>query len=434
MNKEAIPNPNAVQAGTTLNLPSKRSVNKAPDANAFMSTQAAAKRRTQTQPRFNAGGLYADYLSPGSQSTAKRAPNRNANTAGFNMDLLSTSVNKAARGDYGVTLGTWSPSSGVQTGVSTQEKASALSHSKELAAVDARTVQMNAQAAQRHQAAAQTETRANQTQTAAAREEASPLDTPNAVQRRGGVEKLGESAATTSLANQNDLTSDSPSGAVGQDARSATANAHARADAANTARTRGEARHEAATRHANGKGKAKFGEKGNVLDSNGDKVGVSFDRFGRATSVGGQKVNANQTNKARNKDGSYSFDADGNGAGDAGGTVICTELYRQGLIDKHVYRADQRFGLRLLRNDPDVITGYHLWAKPVVRLMRKSPLFTQVIFKSVGEAWAREMSLREGLNGFGTVRGKLVIAVGIPACRMIGRMLATCSTGERTLV
>ena len=432
LNKEAIPNPNAVQAGTTLNLPNKQRVNKAlaPDANAFMGAPVATKRRAQTQPRFNAGGLYTDYLSAGSKSTAKRGPNRNANTAGFNMDLLSTSANKAARGDYGVTLGSWSPSGGVQTGVSTQEKASARSRSKELAAVDARTAQMNAQAAQRHQAAAQAETRANQTQTAAAREEAVPLDTPNAVQRRGGVEKLGESAASATLASQNDLTS----GAVGQDARSATANAHARANAANTARTRGEARHEAATRHANGKGKAKFGEKGNVLDSNGDKVGVSFDRFGRATSVGGQKVNANQTNKARNKDGSYSFDADGNGAGDAGGTVICTELYRQGLIDKHVYRADQRFGLRLLRNDPDVITGYHLWAKPVVRLMRKSPLFTQVIFKSVGEAWAREMSLREGLNGFGTVRGKLVIAVGIPACRMIGRMLTTCSTGERTLV
>ena len=431
LNKETIPNPNAVQAGTTLNLPSKRSVNKAPDANAFMSTQAAAKRRTQTQPRFNAGGLYTDYLSPGSQSTAKRAPNRNANTAGFNMDLLSTSVNKAARGDYGVTLGGWSPSSGVQTDASTQEKASARGHSKELAAVDARTDRELAQQA-RQAAAAKVQSNQDQPPHATNKEEAQ-VGTPSPA-RRASVEKLGESVATTSLENQNDLTSDSANAAAGQGQRAANASARARADAATTAKERGAARHEAATRTANGQDTARYGEKGNVLDVNGDKVGVGFDRFGRATSVGNRSVNANQTNQARNKDGTYSFDADGNGAGDAGGTVICTELYRQGLIDKHVYRAGQRFGLRLLRNDPDVITSYHLWAKPVVRLMRKSPLFTQIVYKSVGEAWAREMSLREGLNGFGTVRGKLVIAVGIPACRMIGRMLATCSTGERTLV
>jgi len=237
------------------------------------------------------------------------------------------------------------------------------------------------------------------------------------------VEKLGESAAAASVANENDLTSDSAKAAPGQGQRAANAGGRAGADGATTAKERGAARHEAATRTANGQDKAKFGEKGNVLDSNGDKVGVSFDRFGRATSVGNRSVNANQTNQARNKDGTYSFDADGNGAGDAGGTVICTELYRQGLIDKHVYRADQRFGLRLLRNDPDVIAGYHFWAKSVVRLMRKSPLFTLIVYKSVGETWAREMSLREGLNGFGTVRGKLVIAIGIPTCRMIGRML-----------
>ncbi|HEY9078809.1 hypothetical protein [Magnetovibrio sp.] len=107
LNKETIPNPNAVQAGTTLNLPNKRSVNKAqaPDANAFMTTQAAPTRRAQTQPRLAAGGYVKDYVSAGPQPAAKRTATRNANTAGFNMDLLSTSAHKAARGDYSVTLG-----------------------------------------------------------------------------------------------------------------------------------------------------------------------------------------------------------------------------------------------------------------------------------------------------------------------------------------
>ncbi|HEY9078810.1 hypothetical protein [Magnetovibrio sp.] len=299
--------------------------------------------------------------------------------------------------------------------------------------VDARTDRQLAQQA-RQAAAAKVQTNQDQAPRAADEEEAL-VSTPSPA-RRARVEKLGESAATTSLANQNDLTSDSANAAPGsanQSARAANANAHARANAATTAKERGAARHEAATRTANGQDTARYGEKGNVLDSNGDTVGVSFDRFGRATSVGGQKVNANQTNQARNKDGTYSFDADGNGAGDAGGTVICTELYRQGLIDKHVYRADQRFGLRLLRNDPDVIAGYHFWAQSVVHLMRKSRLFTQIVYKSVGEAWAREMALREGLNGIGTVRGKLVIAIGIPVCRAIGRALTALRKGASQL-
>ncbi len=128
------------------------------------------------------------------------------------------------------------------------------------------------------------------------------------------------------------------------------------------------------------------------------------------------------------------FEEQGTGSSNSGSTVICTELYRQGLLEKEVYWADQRFGARLAQDDPHVIAGYHFWAKPVVRLMRKSRLFSLLIFKTLAEPWAKEMSAREGVNGFGTLRGKVLMAVGLPLCRTIGRILAAAQArAEKTV-
>ena len=142
-------------------------------------------------------------------------------------------------------------------------------------------------------------------------------------------------------------------------------------------------------------------------------------------------VNPGQVNKARNKDGTYSVDKDGNGAGNAGGTVICTELYHQNLLPLDVYMADQRYGLHLERTDPYVIAGYHFWAKPVVRLMQKSKVFTHILNKTLADPWAKEMVVKKGGNGIGTVRGKVLFALGLPVCRLIGRMLEFIANKDR---
>lgn len=165
------------------------------------------------------------------------------------------------------------------------------------------------------------------------------------------------------------------------------------------------------------------------LNRSGHLTGIgTYDANGKPNKD--TKVNPNQKNKARNKDGTYSVDSDGNGAGDAGGTVICTELHAQGLLPHDVYRADQRFGFRMMRDDPYVIAGYHLWAKPVVKLMRKSKLFTHILNTTLAEAWAKEMVVREGLNGVGTLRGRVLFAIGLPVCRAIGRMLEAYNRRE----
>ena len=149
----------------------------------------------------------------------------------------------------------------------------------------------------------------------------------------------------------------------------------------------------------------------------------SLGRGGQLSSVGGQKANANQKNRAANKDGSYSLDAEGNGAGDAGGTVICTELYHQSFLPLDVFIEDQRYGAWIEKNDPYVMIGYHFLAKPVVRLMQRSPLFTQVLYTTLAKPWAVEMVVKQGGNGFGSVRGKVLFSLGLPICRWIGKML-----------
>lgn len=135
----------------------------------------------------------------------------------------------------------------------------------------------------------------------------------------------------------------------------------------------------------------------------------TLNKAGHLTHIDGVSVKANQANIAKNLDGSYSLDKDGKGSGDAGGTVICTELFEQGLLPRDVYMVDQRYGLRLMRDDPYVMSGYHFLAKPVVKLMRRSRLFTHILNRALAEAWAKEMVVREGLNGIGTLRGKVLL-------------------------
>ena len=86
-----------------------------------------------------------------------------------------------------------------------------------------------------------------------------------------------------------------------------------------------------------------------------------------------------------------------------------------------VYAADQRFGLHLAKNDPHTMTGYHIWAEPLADAMKTSRLLTLIVHHSFAKAWAQEMFAREVITEKGSLRGKLLIAVGIPFCRWIGK-------------
>ena len=99
------------------------------------------------------------------------------------------------------------------------------------------------------------------------------------------------------------------------------------------------------------------------------------------------------------------------------GTVICSELYRQGKMPYDVYLKDMQYGYGLSQSKPEVIEGYHLLAKPVVKLMKKSKLFSEII-KYPALSWANHIAgIKPSLFGI------LCQTVGESFCGLVGKML-----------
>lgn len=74
-----------------------------------------------------------------------------------------------------------------------------------------------------------------------------------------------------------------------------------------------------------------------------------------------------------------------------GGTVICTELHRQGLLDDKIYALDAEFGKQYRKDNLDAYRGYLIAAAPVVKLMKKSPNFARAI-AIVAKPWYSHMA------------------------------------------
>lgn len=106
-----------------------------------------------------------------------------------------------------------------------------------------------------------------------------------------------------------------------------------------------------------------------------------------------------------------------NPSGLFGMKAICTELYQQGKMPYNVYLADMQYGHKISLERPEVLDGYHLWARPTVRLMRKSPLFTNLI-KYPALSWANHIA---GIKP--SLFGSLCQTVGEAACGLLGKMI-----------
>lgn len=102
----------------------------------------------------------------------------------------------------------------------------------------------------------------------------------------------------------------------------------------------------------------------------------------------------------------------GKTSGDKSGTVLCTELRKQGLMDWETYRADVLYGESL---PPEVIHGYHRWGKPVASLMRRSPRLTRFLAPVI-LLWAKQ------IKGERSFAGRLMLKLGVPLCGALGRI------------
>ncbi len=123
--------------------------------------------------------------------------------------------------------------------------------------------------------------------------------------------------------------------------------------------------------------------------------------------------------------------------------IICTKLYRLKMIPRDIFEADQRFGIELMKNDPDAYNGYIAWAETVVDWMDgkgKGPAFWKALFWLGTEEekikcwtkfiikitaygaipWAEEMARQQGVRETSPTGGKLVMKIGLPISRWIG--------------
>lgn len=101
------------------------------------------------------------------------------------------------------------------------------------------------------------------------------------------------------------------------------------------------------------------------------------------------------------------------------GTVICSELHRQGYITDEELKLDSSYRIKYIDNNTYI--GYLSWATMVVELMQKSKIITRII-KPFGIGWAREMAHRiEPENHKGSFIGKVLLKWGVPICRCIGK-------------
>ena len=97
--------------------------------------------------------------------------------------------------------------------------------------------------------------------------------------------------------------------------------------------------------------------------------------------------------------------------------MICTLLHSRGDLPDDVYEADCRFGASVSR---EAMAGYHAWAIPVIRGMRRSPWF----YRFAGyfaKSWAYEMAHRMGVRPKGNLLGRFMLFIGVPLCTAIGK-------------
>ena len=108
--------------------------------------------------------------------------------------------------------------------------------------------------------------------------------------------------------------------------------------------------------------------------------------------------------------------------------VICTELVRQGLMQAKLQRLDIAFTFRHLC--PATVRGYHFWAVPYVRLMKRSSFATRLV-EPFARWRAEEIAYQMGARDKPNFKGKLVRLAGEPICWALGMVLGWTGDPDR---
>lgn len=145
------------------------------------------------------------------------------------------------------------------------------------------------------------------------------------------------------------------------------------------------------------------------------------------------KANANFTQTSEMNYGALAAGKDmkappqnSNGFGNLG-TVICTELFRQGLMDRKTFIMDVAYGIAVSKQHPDVYWGYRFVADPIVKSMKKSKAFTHFVSFCL-TPWTKHMAGETNAIGMFTEK------TGFFICGLIGRYILGVSNVQKAYV
>jgi hypothetical protein len=116
----------------------------------------------------------------------------------------------------------------------------------------------------------------------------------------------------------------------------------------------------------------------------------------------------------------YGGPGDGGGLSFSTGTVICTELHRQGYLTDAQIEADRNIGASMRLFHPHVYRGYIAWAPYVVAGMQRSKRFSRFI-AFIARPWATHLAYAAGdPSSRPTFHGFMVLSAGFAVCGLIG--------------
>lgn len=113
---------------------------------------------------------------------------------------------------------------------------------------------------------------------------------------------------------------------------------------------------------------------------------------------------------------------DGGNGGDGGGNsrVICTHFYKNGEMPENWWKADVAWTLK--NCSETTRRGYHYWAVPYVRLMRRNK-FAESIMRPIALSRAKELAYKMGDADSGSLFGKFVRITLEPLSYIIGLLV-----------
>lgn len=99
-------------------------------------------------------------------------------------------------------------------------------------------------------------------------------------------------------------------------------------------------------------------------------------------------------------------------ASEGRGTIICTELFKQGFMPDFIYEMDSKFGDIILEQNPQVMYGYWIWARPIVDKLRSSPNFSKFVYNWFVKDWSEYMAYEMGVLPTQNYKGKYLHKFG----------------------